>query len=79
MLGVVAIGNTLQAGVFTALLEMSNYKTFDIIVKDQASPIEDVRILRSSSSGFILFAKEQIFFVPQGEIRQVRSSKRSPD
>lgn len=78
MLGIVVIGNSFQAGIFTALLEMNNWKTYSVAIKDQMTTIENVRILRSSSSGFILFADKQTLFVPHSEIRQIRAMRSLP-
>ena len=63
---------TFQAGVFTAAIELSDRFTYSLNTK--SGIIENVRIIRSSSSGFIVFFNEKIMFVPQGEVRGIESS-----
>ena len=46
--------------------------TYNFIVKDGPPVIG--KILRASSSGFIIFADERVMFLPQGEIKQVKAS-----
>jgi predicted permease len=65
---------TFQAGGFTAALELSDRFTYSINTK--SGVIENVRIMRSSSAGFLVVADGKIMFVPQGEVRGIESSPR---
>jgi hypothetical protein len=46
--------------------------TYDFTVKD--GPPLVGKILRASSSGFIIFSDERVMFLPQGEIKQVKAT-----
>jgi hypothetical protein len=52
--------------------------TYDFTLKDLAAPLVG-KILRSSSTGFIIFADNRVVFVPQGEIKQVRATDELKD
>jgi hypothetical protein len=65
---------TFQAGAFTAALELSDRFTYSISTK--SGVIENVRIMRSSSAGFLVVLDGRIMFVPQGEVHGVESSPR---
>ena len=52
--------------------------TYAFIVKDLNEPIVG-KILRSSSTGFIVFADDRIMFLPQGEIKRVKATADLPD
>jgi hypothetical protein len=47
--------------------------TYNFTVKDLYEPIVG-KILRSSSSGFIVFADDRIMFIPQGEIKRIKAT-----
>lgn len=64
---------TFQAGSFAAALELSD--RFRYIISTKSGVLEDARILRSSSAGFLLSVQQDILFIPQGEIRNVRSKE----
>jgi hypothetical protein len=49
---------------------------YDIVTKSGA--FGDVRILRSSSSGFVFSAGDHILFVPSGEVRLVTATNDAP-
>jgi hypothetical protein len=61
-----------QAGIFTAALELSNRLTYTVTTKG-GDVLQDVRILRSASAGFILAIEGHVVFIPQAEIRSVES------
>jgi hypothetical protein len=62
-----------QAGTFVAEWEMINDDTYTIATIKGAS-IENVRLLRASSAGFIFFAEERIVFIPQSQIAQIKAT-----
>jgi hypothetical protein len=65
-------GATWQAGSFTAAVELADRFTYTVATK--AGVLPGVRILRSSSSGFILAtAPSRLMFIPQSEIKSVTS------
>src|SRR5262249_31293869 len=74
LLGASAFLTTFQARVFTAELQMVNSVTYTVTTKSEK--IEHARVLRSSSSGFILLAHKRILFIPQSEIKEVKSTSR---
>ncbi|WLB57472.1 hypothetical protein [Bradyrhizobium japonicum] len=83
--GKVGIGN----GIYTALMsvlalyylgravaehEIYNVKaTYTFMLKDAATPLVG-KVLRASSSGFLMFTDNRVMFVPQGEIKQVKAT-----
>jgi hypothetical protein len=68
---------TFEAGAFVAALELSDRVTYVVSTKS-TGVIDDARILRSSSSGFLLATPNGIVFIPQGEIKAVNSKAKSP-
>jgi hypothetical protein len=68
----VAFSTLFQAGSFTAALELSDRVTY--MVNTKSDVIESARILRSSSAGFVLAANGLVIFVPQAEIKSVKSN-----
>jgi hypothetical protein len=62
---------TFQAGVCAAAIERLDRVTYTVNTK--AGVFNKVRVLRSGSSGFLLDIDGQVMFVPQGEIRSVKS------
>jgi hypothetical protein len=60
-----------QAGVCQAALDLSD--RFKYSVSTKSGVIDNARILRSSSSGFLLAVDGKIRFVPHGEIKDVTS------
>jgi hypothetical protein len=65
---------TFQVGVFTAALELSDRRTYTVMTKS-GGELQDTRILRSASAGFILAIDGHVVFVPQREIISVKSSE----
>jgi hypothetical protein len=62
-----------QAGTFVAEWETINDDTYTIATIKGAS-IENVRLLRASSVGFIFLADERILFIPQSQIAQIKAT-----
>jgi hypothetical protein len=62
-----------QAGTFVAEWQMITLDTYTIATINGAS-IENARLLRASSAGFILFAEERVLFIPQSQIAQIRAT-----
>jgi hypothetical protein len=60
-----------QAGVWQASAELSD--RFKYTVSTKSGVIDNVRILRASSSGFLLASEGKIIFIPQAEIKDVTS------
>jgi hypothetical protein len=60
-----------QAGVCAAAVERLDRVTYTVNTK--AGVFDKARVLRSGSSGFLLAIDGQVMFVPQGEIRSVKS------
>jgi hypothetical protein len=52
--------------------------TYEFTVKDLYEPIVG-KILRSSSTGFIVFTDDRIMFLPQGEIKRVKATAELAD
>jgi len=61
------------AGIFVAEWEMVKRDTYTITTTKSAS-IENARLLRTSSAGFILRVEEQILFIPQSQIAEIKST-----
>lgn len=61
-----------QAGICTSELALKSPKTFSVTTKD--GRLQNARILRASSSGFLIAADKRIIFIPQGEVKEVKSS-----
>jgi len=68
----VFFGTIFQAGIWTSDLALINPKTFSVTTKD--GRLQNARILRASSSGFLIAADQRIIFIPQGEVKEVKSS-----
>ncbi len=64
------------AGLFVADLQTTSIDTFKVETK--SGTFETARIIRSSSSGFLLFVDGKGVFVPQSEIKSVKANF-SPD
>ena len=62
---------SVQAGMCQAALELSD--RFKYAVSTKSGVIDNARILRTSSSGFLLAVEGKIVFVPHGEIKEVSS------
>jgi hypothetical protein len=60
-----------QAGVCQAAVELSDRLKYTVSTK--SGVIADARILRASSSGFLLALGERVVFIPQGEVKEVTS------
>jgi hypothetical protein len=58
-----------QAGICQVSVELAD--RFMYIVNTKTGVIENARILRSSSAGFLLAVDGRILFIPQGEIKAV--------
>jgi hypothetical protein len=52
--------------------------TYNFTLKDLAAPVVG-KILRSSSTGFIIFTDDRVMFIPQGEIKQVKATEELKD
>src|SRR5262249_12399857 len=61
------------AGIFVAEWQMINLDTYTVATIKGAS-IENARLLRASSAGFILFADERVLFIPQSQIAQIKAT-----
>jgi hypothetical protein len=61
------------AGIFVAEWQMINLDTYTVATINGA-PIENARLLRASSAGFILFAEERVLFIPQSQIAQIKAT-----
>jgi hypothetical protein len=64
-----AVATIFQAGLFTASFEMASGRTYQ--VSTARGVIDGVRILKSSSAGFVLLADNRVMFVPQSQIREI--------
>src|SRR5262249_22934535 len=62
-----------QAGAFVAEWEMISYDTYTVSTTKGGS-IENARLLRSSSAGFIVFAEERVLFIPQSQIARIMAT-----
>jgi hypothetical protein len=62
---------TFQPGACAAAVERTDRVTYTVNTKGGA--YSNARILRSGSAGFLLAVDGNVMFVPQGEIRSVRS------
>jgi hypothetical protein len=63
------------AGVLVVELQMEVGDTYIITTKDKEHQlIQNARILRSSSAGFILLADKTIYFIPHSEITKIKST-----
>jgi hypothetical protein len=60
-----------QAGACQAAVELSD--RFKYIVSTKSGVIDNARIMRASSSGFLLAVDGRITFIPHSEIKEVRS------
>ncbi|MBR1206993.1 MULTISPECIES: hypothetical protein [unclassified Bradyrhizobium] len=52
--------------------------TYDFVLKDRTVPLTG-KLLRASSSGFIVFSENKIGFLPLGEVKQIRGSDELSD
>jgi hypothetical protein len=71
------IGAIFQAGLFVGDAAAISPDTYNVVTQQQ--PIDNARIIRSSSSGFILFVDGKAMFVPQSEIVSVKSNRAPSD
>jgi hypothetical protein len=55
------------SGALVCTVQMKSAQTFDVATKDRV--IGNAKILRSSSSGFLIYADERVAYIPSGEIR----------
>jgi hypothetical protein len=62
-----------QAGIFVAEWQMNNLDTYTVGTTKGAS-IENARLLRASSAGFIVFAEERVLFIPQSQIARIMAT-----
>ena len=62
-----------QAGTFVAAWQMTNLDTYTVGTTKGAS-IENARLLRASSAGFIVFAEERVLFIPQSQIARIMAT-----
>jgi hypothetical protein len=76
-LTIVVFGTVFQAGIFTDALEMIDRKTYSVITT--TGSINDARILRSSSVGFIISADRKIIFLPHSQIKELRANAQIPE
>ena len=74
VVAVTALAVFYNAGRFMAEWQMIIGDTYAITTKGAPRPIENVRLLRSSSAGFILLAEGRILFIPHSEITQIKST-----
>jgi uncharacterized YccA/Bax inhibitor family protein len=71
-IAVLAMIGVIGAGLFAGDLAAIGRETYSIVTKQQT--IENARIIRSSSSGFVLLVDGKAMFVPQSEIITVKSN-----
>lgn len=62
-----------QVGVCQAALDLRG--RFKYVVSTKSGVIDGARILRTSSSGFLLFVDDKIRFVPHGEVKDISSAQ----
>jgi hypothetical protein len=62
-----------QAGICQAALDLSD--RFKYTVSTKSGVIDNARILRTSSTGFLLLVDGKIRFVPHGEVKDVTSAQ----
>jgi len=65
-----------QAGRFAAEWQMIGSDTYTVATKgaEKRAIIENARLLRASSNGFIVLAGQRILFIPHSEIVQIQRS-----
>lgn len=68
----VIVGLIFTAGMVACDLEISEKTTYQVTTKNEV--IENVHILRSSSSGFVILANDKVNFIPQGEVKRIISN-----
>jgi hypothetical protein len=68
----IGIGTIFQAGLSASLLEIENPLVYTVRTKE--TELQNVRILRSSSSGFILSVDGRVVFIPHEEIKSISST-----
>lgn len=69
--GMVLIGLFFTAGMLACQLELDDTKIYKITTS--AETIEGARILRSSSTGFIIVKDKVVRFIPQTQVRDITS------
>jgi hypothetical protein len=71
-----ALGMFLQAGRFAAEWQMIASDTYIVTTKgaEKQATIENARLLRASSNGFIVFAEQRILLIPHSAIVQIQRS-----
>jgi hypothetical protein len=65
-----------QAGLFIAEWEMATFYTYTIVTTKGAS-IENARLLRASSAGFIVFTEESLVLLRNRKLLRLRRRRRS--
>ncbi len=69
-------GTIFQIGLLVSDLQITSIDTYNITMK--SGRLQNARIIRSSSSGFVLFVDNHSMFVPQSEVLSLTSNF-SPD
>jgi hypothetical protein len=61
-----------QLGAWICTLQLNSPQTFEVSTKDRT--FANARIMRSSSSGFLIYSDEKVTYIPSGEIKSVTAS-----
>jgi hypothetical protein len=77
MLGVLIIGAVFNTGLFSASLATVSPETYVITTKSKV--LENVRIMRASSIGLVLFVDDAGIYIPQPEIISVKANRTVSD
>src|ERR1043165_226070 len=67
----ISFGTAFQAGMLMVSLELSDRITYTVTTKSDL--LEHARLLRSSSTGFILAVNGSVMFVPLAEVKTIKS------